>query len=140
MFHKLTRIKSYVLVTGNIAVVGADNNTKVAFKKCAPFRKCRTEINDINIAMPMHNFIEYNDSYYDTSTSLQQFKGDEIERDIDLTVDSNDIPNNSSSFKYESSLVTNKNGVKIPVPLKYLSNSQRSLEILLINTVELSLT
>ena len=28
---------AYVLVTGNIAVVGADNNTKVAFKNYAPF-------------------------------------------------------------------------------------------------------
>ena len=35
----------YILVTGNITVVGADVNTKVAFKNCAPFRKCRTEIN-----------------------------------------------------------------------------------------------
>ena len=43
-------------------------------------------------------------------------------------------------MKYESSLITNKNGVKIPVPLNYLSNSWRSLEILLVNTVELSLT
>ena len=33
---------AYVLVTRNIAVVGADNKTKVAFKNCAPFRKCRT--------------------------------------------------------------------------------------------------
>ena len=36
---------AYVLVTGNIAVVGADNDTKVAFKNFAPFRKYRTEIN-----------------------------------------------------------------------------------------------
>ena len=34
-----------ILVTGNTAVAGADNNTKVAFKNCAPFRKCRAEIN-----------------------------------------------------------------------------------------------
>ena len=33
---------AYVLVTGSITVVGADNNTKVAFKNCAPFRKCKT--------------------------------------------------------------------------------------------------
>ena len=37
---------AYILVTGNINVVGADDNTKVAFKNCAPFRKCRTEINE----------------------------------------------------------------------------------------------
>ena len=65
----------YVLVTGNIAVVGADNNTKVAFKNSASFRKCRTEINEtsvddaehINIAMAMYNLIEYSDNYSDTS-------------------------------------------------------------------------
>ena len=34
-----------ILVTGNITVVGADVSTKVAFKNCVPFRKCRTEIN-----------------------------------------------------------------------------------------------
>ena len=37
---------AYILVIGNINVVGADNNTKVAFKNCSPFRKCRTEINE----------------------------------------------------------------------------------------------
>ena len=33
---------TYVLVTGNISVVGGDDNKKVAFKNCAPFLKCRT--------------------------------------------------------------------------------------------------
>ena len=68
----------YILVTGNIAVEGADDNTKVSFKNCAPFRKCRTEINKtfidkaghINITMPMHNLIGYSDNYSDTSGSL----------------------------------------------------------------------
>ena len=36
---------AYVLVTGNIAVVRVNNNTKVSFINCALFRKCRTEIN-----------------------------------------------------------------------------------------------
>ena len=52
-----------VLVTGNIVVAGANNNTKVAFKNRVPFTKCRAEINEtfidevehINIAMPMYN-------------------------------------------------------------------------------------
>ena len=100
---------AYVLVTGNIAVVGANNNTKVAFKNCAPFRKCRTEINEtfideaehINIAMPMYNLIEYSDNYSDTSGSLWQFKRDEIIGNINLT------NNNSSSFKYNSNLIGN---------------------------------
>ena len=93
-----------------------------------------------NIAMPMYNLIEYSDNYSDTSGSLWQFKRDEIEGDVDLTVDDNHIPNNSSSFKYKSSFITNRNGVKIAVPLKYLSNFWRSLEMPLINCkVELSL-
>ena len=36
---------AYILVTGNITVAGGDDNTKVAFKNCAPFEKFRTEIN-----------------------------------------------------------------------------------------------
>ena len=91
--------------------------------------------------MPMYNLIEYSDNYSDTSGSLWQFKRDEIEGNVDLTVDANHIPNNSSSYKYKSSLITNRNGVKIAVPLKHLSNFCRSLEIPLINCkVEFSLT
>ena len=68
----------------------------------------------------MYNLIEYSDNYSDTSGSLWQFKRDEIE-DVNLTVDDNHIPNASSSFKYKSSFITNRNGVKIAVPLNYLS-------------------
>ena len=132
---------AYVSVTGNIAVVEANNNTKVAFKNCLPFRECRTEKDETfvenaehsNIAMPMHNLIECSDNYSDLSGSLWQFKRDEIEGNDNLTVDDNHIPNNSSSFKYKSSFITNRNGVKIVVPLKYLTNCGRSLEMRLIN-------
>ena len=56
---------AYILVTWNIAGTGANDNTKFAFKNCAPFRKCRTEINeifideakDIDNAMLMYNLI-----------------------------------------------------------------------------------
>ena len=132
---------AYILVTGNINVTGGDANTKVAFKNCAPFKDCRTEINDtfvdyanfINITMPMYNLIEYSDNYSDTSGSLWQFKRDEIEGDVNLTVDDNHIPNNLSSFKYKSSFITNRNGLKIAVPPKYFSHFRRSLEVPLIN-------
>ena len=151
---------AYILVTGNITVTRTiagdpvqrkqplNAATQVVFKNCAPFKDCRTEINDtfvdyadfINITIPMYNLIEYSDNYSDTSGSLWQFKRDEIEGDVDLTVDAQHIPNNSSSFKYKSSFITNRNGVKIVVPLKYLSNFWRSLEMPLINCkVELSL-
>ena len=51
------------------------------------------------------------------------------------TLNANRIPNNFSSFKYKSSFTGNtenngiKNSVKITVPLKYLSNFWRSLEM-----------
>ena len=87
---------TYILVTGNMNVIGGNDNTKVAFKSCAPFEKCSTEINDtfaddaqhINFAMPMYNLIEYSDNYSDTSSSLWQFKRDEIEENVDLTINS----------------------------------------------------
>ena len=104
---------AYVLVTGNIAVAGGNNNTKVAFKNCSSFRKYRIEINEtfideadfINITMPMYNLIEYSDNYSDTSGSLWQFKRDEIEGNVDLAV------NNLSSYKYKSSFITDRNNV-----------------------------
>ena len=131
---------AYILTAGNITVTGGDANTKVAFKNCAPFKDCRTETIDtfvdyadfINIAMPMDNLIEYSDNYSDTSGSLWQFKIDEIEGDVDLTLEDDHIPNNSSSFKYKSIFITNRNGVKIALPIKYLSNFWRSLKMPLI--------
>ena len=135
-----------MLVTENITVA-ANNNTDVAFKNCAPFSTCTTKINDIfvdeanhiYIAMPMYNLIEYSDNYSDTSGSLWQFKRDEVPaNNADLTID------NSQSFKYKAALlgktanaVNNTNSsvkdAKIVVPLKYLSNFWRSLEMPLIN-------
>ena len=115
--------------------VNAHNNTDVAFKNCAPFSTCKTEINDvfvdeanhIYIAMPIYNLIEYSDNYSDTSGSLWQFKRDEgLANNADLSID------NSQSFKYKSTLLektTNSdNGnsfvkdAEIVVSLKYLSN------------------
>ena len=69
---------AYILVTGSISITPAANNTKVAFKDYAPFKNCRTEINEtfvdktehINVAMPVYNLIEYSDNYSDTSGSL----------------------------------------------------------------------
>ena len=67
-------IDGYSLVTGDITV-NAGNDTDVAFKNCALFSTCKTEINDIfiddadhiYIAMPIYNLIEYRDNYSDTS-------------------------------------------------------------------------
>ena len=141
----------YILVTGNINITGGDANKKVALKHCAPFKDCRTEINDtfvdyaafINITMPMYNLIEYSDNYSDTYGSLWNFKRDEIIGNINIT------NNNSPSFKHKSNFIGNtdadganrkRENIKIAVPLKYLSNFWRSLEMPLINCkVEFSL-
>ena len=126
--------------TGNVN----GNNTDVAFKDCAPFSICKTEISDIfieevrHIAVSMYNLIEYSDNYSDTSGSFWQFKRDEVPaNNVDLTID------NSQSFKCKVTL-TGKTGdyvdpstfvkdTKIVVSLKYLSNFWRPLEMPLIN-------
>ena len=136
----------YVLVTGNITTTGGNVNTKVAFKNCAPFTRCVTHINDeqvetaenLDIIMPMYNFLEYSDNYADSSGGLYHLKRDEQNINADRNL-ANVTTANSSSFKCKSSLLGNPaaNGVledaEIVVPLKYLSNVFRSLEMLLIN-------
>ena len=69
---------AYILVTGNITATPNNAATQVVFKNCAPFEKCRTEINETfvddaqytHIAMPMYYLIGYSDNYSDTSGSL----------------------------------------------------------------------
>ena len=146
--------EAYILVHGTIRAAAADANTRVALKNCAPFTKCNLEINDehvdtaenLDITMPMYNLIEYSDNYQDSSATLYQYKRDEPPEDdavADLTAD------NSSSFKYKISLLGNpvvadniaRRSVKVVVPLKYLSNFFRSLEMHLINCeIKLNLT
>ena len=96
--------------------------------------------------MPMYNLIEYSDNYQDSSATLYQYKQDE-------PPEGDPIPNlavdNSSSFKYKVELLGDpvvanniaRRNVKVVVPLKYLSNFFRSLEMPLINCkIKLNLT
>ena len=137
---------TYILVKGDIAVTrtiaAASNNllqikqslaaaTEVAFKNCAPFKDCRTEINNMfvdyadftNTAMSMYNLIEYSDNYSDSTGSLWGFKRDDVLNNVDATND-----DNAPLFKYKAILITNteadetKREIKIAVPLKYMSN------------------
>ena len=96
------------------------------------------EANHNYIAMLMYNLIEYSDNYSDTSRSLWQFKRDEVPaNNADLII------NNSKAFKYKAALLgktayhndgkSSVKDAKIVVPLKYLSNFWRSLEMPLIN-------
>ena len=138
--------EAYILVDGTIRAAAANNNTKLALINCASFTKCNLEINDehvdtaknLDIVMHMYNLIEYSDNYQDSSATLYQYKRDQPPEDdavADLTAD------NSSSFKYKINLLGNpvvannvaRRNVKVAVPLKYLSNFFRSLEMPLIN-------
>ena len=79
--------------------------------------------------MPMYNLIEYSDNYLKTSGSLWQYYKDEP----------NDNLADSESFKSKVKIKGNTpvNGntkdIEIIVPLKYLSNFWRTLEMPLIN-------
>ena len=137
--------EAYILVDGTIIGTGANNNTRLTLKNCAPFPKCNLEINDdhvdtaenLDIIMPMYNLIGYSDNYQDSSATLYQHKRNEppeANAISDLTTDT------SSSFKYKVKLLGNPDldgniakSVKVVVPLKYLSNFFRSLEMPLIN-------
>ena len=130
---------AYVLVVGDIKVVGVAANTNVAFKNCAPFTRCVTHVNDehvetaenLDIIMPMYNLIEYSDNYADSSGSLYQFKRDKSPMN-DAGNPNNVALDNSTSFKYKASLLgkaTDADGndkslknTKIVVPLIYLSD------------------
>ena len=127
---------AYILVKGRITITGAgdsvanrqadDRNKGVVFKNCAPFTNCKSEINttetdnakDIDIVMPMYNFIEYGDNYSKTCANLWQYYRDEP----------NDNLTNSESFKSKMKITRNTHAagntknVEIMVPLKYLSN------------------
>ena len=83
--------------------------------------------------------IEYSDNYLNTSGSSWQYYGDEPSlNNADTIVDFTDANHNSKSCKYKQKItsVTDANGkknVEIMVPLRYLSNFWRNLEMLLIN-------
>ena len=95
---------------------------------------------DLDIVMPMYNLLEFSHNYQDSTGNLYQFKRDE-------PPDNNaDVANNTTSLVYKSTLISgtndnNVNNVKLVVPLKYISNFWRSLEMPLVNfKVDLELT
>ena len=89
--------------------------------------------------MPMYNLIEYSDNYSKTSESLWQYCKDvpAVSNNGDI-VDFNRI-NATDSFNFKAKITGQTdddgeiNNVEIMVPLKYLSNFWRTLEMPLIN-------
>ena len=132
-----------------VLALGEPDNVgkEVLFKNCAPFADCISEINntqidnakDIDVVMPIYNLIEYSDNYSKTSGSLSQYYRDEPAlTDTGAIKNFHVDDNNSASFKFNQKItgVTAAGGIKdveVMVPLKYLSNFWRTLEIPLIN-------
>ena len=79
--------------------------------------------------MPMYNLIEYSDNYAKKSGSLWKYFRDELD---DNSADSESL---KSKIKITGKTPNNDNekDVEIIVPLKYLSNFWRTLEMPLIN-------
>ena len=142
---------AYILVSGTITITdvaagGGNNSKQVVFKNFAPFTNCtnESEINNtqidnakyIDVLIPIYNLIEYTNNYSKTSVGLWQYYIDETVLADDGTPTS--FAGNNASFKYKQKITdsTGDDGTKaiqIMVPLKYLSNFCRTLEIPLIN-------
>ena len=85
--------------------------------------------------MPMYNLIEYSDNYSKTSGSLWQYC-----KDIPAVNNAGNAfnftaTNTTDSFKFKTKITsqTNNDGkiivIEIMIPLKYLSNFRRTLEM-----------
>ena len=100
--------------------------------------------------MPMYNLLEYSKNYRKTIGSLYNYYRDELSNDNDNINFRNIKVVNSNSFKYKNKITSNtynvnadddgynvnKNGtqeVELDIPLKYLGNFWKALNIPLIN-------
>ena len=141
-------VKGTVSVNNTVAAAADPDNTakKVIFKSCAPFTNCISEINntqvdnakDIDIVMPMYNLIEYSDNYAKTSGTLWQYLLDipPLDNNNRIAFSTEAYLNDSFNFKAKITGQTGDNGTKdveIMVPLDYLSNFWRTLEMPVIN-------
>ena len=145
---------SYVWVKGTITVTNPNDNANFnkewTLKNNAPFISCISKINgelvenaeDLGIVMPMYNLLEYSKNYEKTSGSLFNYYRDEPS-EITIGAGDNAIDisiRNSKSFDDKTKITGSlnvgegeKEDVTIAIPLKYLGNFWRSLDIPLIN-------
>ena len=151
-------VKSTVTVTAPGANNGVNNiRDKRNRPLNAPFVSCITRINgeliedadDLDIVMPMYNLLEYSKNYRKTIGSLYNYYRDELSDDADDNNFDNIKVVNSNTFKYKNKITgntynvdegaqgydVNKNGaqeIELAIPLKYLGNFWRALNIPLI--------
>ena len=115
-------INAYIAVKGRISVKGTNDakkrNRKLTFKNNAPFRSCKTKINntlidnaeDLDIVMPMYDLLEYSENFSITSGSLWNYYRDEVNDSADKTDNNDNMINNnktttSKSFKYKTKII-----------------------------------
>ena len=145
---------AHIVEKGRISVRGTNDanrlNKKLIFKNNAPFRSYISKISNTFIdnaedltVMPMYNLLEYSDNYSMISGSLWNYYRDGINYDAnENNNETNKINNNktktSKSFEYKTKIMgrtaeDDTLNAKILVPLKYLSNFLRFLNLPLIN-------
>ena len=145
---------AYVWVKRKITVTNPNDNAnfnkELTIKNNAPFISCISKINgelvenaeDLDIVIPMYNLLEYIKNYEKTSGSLFNYYRDEpSETTIGAGNNAINISiRNSKSFDYKTEIIGSldagkdeKEDVTIAIPLKYLGNFWRSLDIPLIN-------
>ena len=133
-------------------------NKPLILKNDAPFVSCITIINgeliedadDLDIVIPIYNLLEYSKSYRKTIGSLYNYYRDELSDDADDNNFDNIKVINSNTFKHKNKIIgntynvnpgfqgydVNKNRtqeVELAIPLKYLGNFWRALNIPLIS-------
>ena len=128
---------------------------KLVFKNNPPFINFISKINgvqidkaeDLDAVMPMYNLLDYSKNYRKTTGSLWNYYRAEPNSGVNNGITYSIM--GSKSFDYKANFMEDgvthnnltKNYVKIVVPLKYLSNFWRSLNIPLITwKIELILT
>ena len=156
-------VKSTITVTAPGANNGANNirdkrNRPLILKNNAPFISCITRVNgeliedadDLDIVMSMYNLLEYSKNHRKTIGSLYNYYRDELSDDADDSNFDNIKVVNSNTFKYKNKITgntynvnagadgydVNKSGtqkVELAIPLKYLGNFWRALNIPLIS-------
>ena len=156
-------VKGTITVTALGANNGENNirdkkNRPLILKNNAPFVSCITRINgeliedadDLDIVIPMYNLLEYSKNYRKTIGSLYNYYRDELTNDgNDINFDNRNVVN-PNTFKYKNKIIgnmynvnagadgydVNKNGtqkIELAIPLKYLGNFWRALNIPLIS-------
>ena len=157
---------AYILVYGTITVTAAagtnniieKRNKSLILENNAPFVSCITKINneliedaeDLAIAMPLYNLLEYGKNYRKTIGSLYNYYRDELSDDADDNNFNNIKVVTSNAIKYKNKITGNTYNVnatvdaydankestqtiELAVPLKYLGNFWRALNMLLIS-------